>query len=107
MKIGLLHPGEMAAAVGAALRISGHTVLWASTGRSAVTAERAEEAGLEDVGTVEELSGRSDVILSLCPPHVALDIARSVPGFAGIYVDANAVSPATARWPRTSRRIPR
>jgi len=97
MKIGLLHPGEMGAAVGAALRISGHTVLWASTGRSAVTAERAEQAGLEDVGTVEELSGRSDVILSLCPPHVAVDIARSVTRFAGIYVDANAVSPATAR----------
>ncbi|MDP9259667.1 MAG: DUF1932 domain-containing protein [Actinomycetota bacterium] len=97
MKIGLLHPGEMGAAVGAALRISGHTVLWASSGRSAVTAERAEQAGLEDVGSVEELSGRSDVILSLCPPHVAVEIARSVTGFAGVYVDANAVSPATAR----------
>jgi 3-hydroxyisobutyrate dehydrogenase-like beta-hydroxyacid dehydrogenase len=97
MKIGLLHPGEMGAAVGAALRISGHTVLWASTGRSAVTAERAEDAGLEDVGTAEELSRRGDVILSLCPPHVAVDVARSVTRFAGIYVDANAVSPATAR----------
>ena len=80
------------------LAVSGQgSLLRASSGRSAVTAERAEEAGLEDVGTVEELSGRSDVILSLCPPHVAVDIARSVPRFAGIYVDANAISPATAR----------
>ena len=95
--IGLLHPGEMGAAVGAALRASGHTVLWTSTGRSAATAERAEEAGLEGVGTIEELGRRSDVILSLCPPHAAVDVARSLTRFAGIYVDANAVSPATAR----------
>jgi 3-hydroxyisobutyrate dehydrogenase-like beta-hydroxyacid dehydrogenase len=95
--IGLLHPGEMGAAVGAALRASGHTVLWTSTGRSAATAERAEEAGLEGVGTIEELGRRSDVILSLCPPHAAVDVARSLIRFAGIYVDANAVSPATAR----------
>jgi 3-hydroxyisobutyrate dehydrogenase-like beta-hydroxyacid dehydrogenase len=97
MTIGLLHPGEMGAAIGAALRASGQTLLWASAGRSAATAERADGAGLEDVGTIEELSRRSDVILSVCPPHVAVDVARSVTRFAGIYVDANAVSPATAR----------
>jgi 3-hydroxyisobutyrate dehydrogenase-like beta-hydroxyacid dehydrogenase len=97
MTIGLLHPGEMGAAIGEALRASGQTVLWASAGRGAVTAERADGAGLEDVGTIEELSRRSDVILSVCPPHVAVDVARSVTRFAGIYVDANAVSPATAR----------
>jgi 3-hydroxyisobutyrate dehydrogenase-like beta-hydroxyacid dehydrogenase len=97
MTIGLLHPGEMGAAVGAALRASGQSVLWASAGRSAATAERAHEAGLEDVGTIEKLGRRSDVVLSLCPPHAAVDVARSLTRFAGIYVDANAVSPATAR----------
>jgi 3-hydroxyisobutyrate dehydrogenase-like beta-hydroxyacid dehydrogenase len=95
--VGLLHPGEMGAAIGAALRARGKTVLWTSTGRSPATAERAEEAGLEDVGTIAELGRRSDVILSLCPPHAAVDVARSLTRFAGIYVDANAVSPATAR----------
>ena len=39
----------------------------------------------------------ADVILSICPPHAALDVARSVAGFGGIYVDANAISPAAAR----------
>jgi 3-hydroxyisobutyrate dehydrogenase-like beta-hydroxyacid dehydrogenase len=97
MTIGLVHPGEMGAAVGATLRAGGQTVLWASTGRSAMTAVRAEEAGLEDVATSEELGRRSDIILSLCPPYAAVDIARSFAGFAGVYVDANAVSPATAR----------
>jgi 3-hydroxyisobutyrate dehydrogenase-like beta-hydroxyacid dehydrogenase len=40
----------------------------------------------------------SDVILSVCPPDAALDLARSVTehGFKGVYVDANAVSRATA-----------
>jgi hypothetical protein len=95
--IGLLHPGEMGAALGAALRAKGEAVLWASSGRSAATAERAGQAGLEDVGTVEELERRCEMILSLCPPHAALEVARSMPRFAGVYIDANAVSPATAR----------
>jgi 3-hydroxyisobutyrate dehydrogenase-like beta-hydroxyacid dehydrogenase len=97
MTIGLVHPGEMGAAIGAALRAGGQTVLWASRGRSAATAVRAEQAGLEDVGSVEELGRRSDVILSVCPPHAAVEVAESFADFAGIYLDANAVAPATAR----------
>jgi 3-hydroxyisobutyrate dehydrogenase-like beta-hydroxyacid dehydrogenase len=95
--VGLLHPGEMGAAVGAALRSRGTRVLWASEGRSAETASRATAAGLEDAVSVDELARSCDVILSVCPPHAALDVARSVGDFAGAYVDANAVSPATAR----------
>lgn len=99
MAIGLLHPGEMGAAVGENLLAAGRHVLWASAGRSPETAARAEEAGLEDAGTVEALASRTEVILSICPPHAALEVARSIAGFGfeGIYVDANAVSPATAR----------
>ena len=97
VKMGLLHPGEMGAAIGAVLRDRGHDVLWASRGRSNATAERAEQAGLVDAGDVEELCRRSDVLISVCPPHAAVDVARSADGFAGIYVDANAVSPETSR----------
>jgi 3-hydroxyisobutyrate dehydrogenase-like beta-hydroxyacid dehydrogenase len=87
----------MGAAVGAALSARGTAVLWASAGRSEATARRAREAGLEDVGDVEELAPRSDAIVSVCPPHAAVDVARSLSGFTGLFVDANAVSPATAR----------
>lgn len=97
MAVGLLHPGEMGAAVGEDLLAAGHHVLWASAGRSPETRARAEDAGLEDAGTVEELARRSQVILSICPPHAALEVARAVGDFDGIYVDANAVSPATVR----------
>ena len=95
--VGLLHPGEMGAAVGAALRERGVTVLWASTGRSPATAARAERAELEDAGDVAELCRRSEILLSVCPPHAAVEVARGAAGFTGLYVDANAISPGTAR----------
>jgi 3-hydroxyisobutyrate dehydrogenase-like beta-hydroxyacid dehydrogenase len=95
--VGVLHPGEMGAAVASALRERGNSVLWASAGRSAATAERARQAGLEDVGDVSELCRCSEIVLSICPPHAALDVAQTAAGFAGIYVDANAIAPETAR----------
>jgi 3-hydroxyisobutyrate dehydrogenase-like beta-hydroxyacid dehydrogenase len=95
--IGLLHPGEMGAAVARCLTGVGYTVLWASEGRGPETAARARTAGLADVGTAAEMAERADLILSICPPHAALDVAWAVQGFGGLYVDANAISPATAR----------
>src|SRR5207302_7593606 len=95
--VGLLHPGEMGAAVGAVLVKQGHRVVWASAGRSAETRERAQAAALEDAGSVVRLVQLSDVITSVCPPHAAREVARSVAGFEGVFVDANAVAPATAR----------
>ena len=93
--VGLLHPGEMGSTVGNALAAAGHSVLWASEGRSDAT--RARAAAFEDAGTVPELAARSDVVFSIVPPHAARDIAASVQPFGGIYVDANAVAPETAR----------
>lgn len=95
--VGLLHPGEMGAAVGRCLTGRGITVLWASPGRSPATAERAAAAGLTDAGSVADLAARAGVILSVCPPHAARDVAAAVAGFGGIFVDANAISPGTSR----------
>jgi 3-hydroxyisobutyrate dehydrogenase-like beta-hydroxyacid dehydrogenase len=77
----------------------GARVLWAAEERGAQTRRRAERAGLEDAGTLEALVRQSDIVVSVCPPHAALDVARAVAArrFAGTYVDANAVSPDTAR----------
>ncbi len=97
--VGLLHPGAMGASVGAAALSRGARVLWASAGRSADTAARAASAGLEDAHTLEALAAASNVVISVCPPHAAEDMARAVAetGFAGLYLDANAVSPERAR----------
>jgi 3-hydroxyisobutyrate dehydrogenase-like beta-hydroxyacid dehydrogenase len=69
-------------------------VLWASSGRSSDTAARAEATGLTDVGDIGEVLSRSEVVFSICPPHAALDLARAVAGFTGVFVDANAISPS-------------
>ena len=97
--VGVLHPGEMGASVGAAARRGGAEVVWASQGRSKATHARAVADGLRDVGTLQNLVKASDVIVSVCPPGVAADIAHVVAGygFSRVYVDANAVSPETAR----------
>lgn len=97
--IGVLHPGEMGAAVAACLTGRGLPVAWASAGRSPATAARAAAAGLRDAGTLAGLAAGAGVIFSICPPHAALPLARDVAaaGFGGVYVDANAVSPATSR----------
>jgi 3-hydroxyisobutyrate dehydrogenase-like beta-hydroxyacid dehydrogenase len=102
--VGLLHPGEMGAAIGAALRAVGTRVLWTSDARSEATGRRPDDAGLEDV-TLDELTHQSDVILSVCPPHAAAEVAESVGDFGGIYVDANAISPATVRTIRAKRLV--
>ena len=89
-QVGLLFPGEMGALVGSA--VNGE-VLWASEGRSEATRKRAES--FRDVGTVRELVAASDVVISLCPPGIAEDVAGEVAaeGFGGIYLEANAIAP--------------
>jgi len=97
--VGLLHPGEMGVTVGASAVAGGARVLWASEGRSAETRARALEAKLEDGGSLAAVVRASGVILSVVPPHGALDLARTVAGlgFRGLYVDGNAVAPETSR----------
>ena len=92
-RVGLLFPGEMGAFVGAA--VDGD-VFWASEGRSQATADRAEGAGLQDVGTVRELVAESEIVLSICPSAIAEDVAGEVSaeGFDGIFVEGNAITPA-------------
>jgi 3-hydroxyisobutyrate dehydrogenase-like beta-hydroxyacid dehydrogenase len=97
--VGLLYPGEMGSAVGATLVAGGARVLWASAGRGADSRRRALEIGLEDAGGVDGVVGAAGVIVSVVPPHAALEVARAVAAlrFEGLYVDGNAVAPETAR----------
>jgi 3-hydroxyisobutyrate dehydrogenase-like beta-hydroxyacid dehydrogenase len=88
----------MGATIGACAAASGARVVWASRDRSEATCERARRAGLVDAGNLTAAIEASDVVFSVCPPHAALDLARKVAElkYSGIYVDANAVSRATA-----------
>src|ERR1017187_8949069 len=99
MTIALLHPGEMGAATGHCLVTRGVRVVWASENRSPETRKRAEQAGLEDLESLDRALAASDAVLSICAPSGALELARQVAarGYKGIYIDANAISPAHSR----------
>ncbi len=86
----------MGARVGAAARAD---VLCANDGRSEATRRRSLENGFRDVGSVQNLVEQSDVILSICPPAIAEDVARTVATaeFDGLFVEANAIAPARAQ----------
>ena len=103
--VGVLHPGAMGAALGSALKARAGVVIWADGGRSHNTAKRAELADLIAVPDVAALAQRADLVISICPPHAALEVAEQVAaGLAGqdraswpLYLDANAVAPGTVR----------
>jgi 3-hydroxyisobutyrate dehydrogenase-like beta-hydroxyacid dehydrogenase len=93
--IGVLHPGEMGAAVGAEAARAGARVLWCPTGRSQATIARARRAGLEAVDDLGKLLAAVDIVLAICPPTAAQQVAIQVAqhGYRGLYVEANATSP--------------
>jgi 3-hydroxyisobutyrate dehydrogenase-like beta-hydroxyacid dehydrogenase len=93
---GFLHPGAMGASLAAACE---GTRLWCGEGRSDVTKRRAKAGGMHEVESLAELVAQCDVIISVCPPGSALDVATAIKqeGFNGIYADVNAIAPATAR----------
>ena len=94
-RIGILHPGQMGIVVAVSAQNSGNEVFWTSEHRSAATRKRATEAGLQDAGTLVELCQLCPVIVSVCPPESAEQIAEQVAqlSYRGTYVDANAISP--------------
>ncbi|UXX98030.1 DUF1932 domain-containing protein (plasmid) [Streptomyces sp. AD2-2] len=93
--VGILHPGSMGAAVAACAAPNAAAVLWCAAGRSAASTARAERYGLEPAPTLEQLLDRCDLVISLCPPAAAEDLAREVAAhrFDGVYVEANAINP--------------
>ena len=97
--IGILHPGAMGVSVAASALRSGQRVCYASEGRSEATRARAAEHNLRDLGTLAELCKTCSIIISICPPHAAEEVARQVidRSFKGLYLDANAISPQKAQ----------
>ena len=97
-RIGIMHPGEMGISLAAAAQHNGHSIYWASEGRSAATRERAARHSLQDVGTLTNLCATCSIIISICPPDAAEAVAEQVltHGFRGLYLEANAIAPQRA-----------
>ncbi|NOX30151.1 MAG: DUF1932 domain-containing protein [Actinobacteria bacterium] len=93
----VLHPGAMGSSVAAALATN-HEVAYCSAERSEATFERAAKLGLREFYTLDRAVGAAEVLISICPPAAAVDVAlqAGAHGFDGVYVDANAIAAATA-----------
>lgn len=94
-KIGILHPGEMGVSIAASAIHNGHEVFWVSEGRSDNTRQRAEKHKLSELVSTAALCEMCEIILSVCPPQAAEEVAQSVveAGFTGLFLDANAIAP--------------
>jgi putative dehydrogenase len=97
--VAIIAPGMMGSAVAARLTDAGVKVLTSLTGRSSATIARAKAAGMTDATDMQ--LAEADFILSILPPGDALALAeRLAPAIRDakskpVYVDCNAVSPAT------------
>ena len=97
--VAVIAAGAMGAAVGKRLTDHGVTVLTSLAGRSEATAARAAAAGMS-AATDAEIAA-ADFVLSILPPGDALALAEHfVPALSAsnvkpIYVECNAVNPAT------------
>src|SRR5690349_11377749 len=97
-RIGFLHPGDMGISIAASAQNAGNEVYWASEGRSPETQARAAKYGLRDAHTLAQLCAECAIVVSVCPPHAAEQVAQQVlaAGFGGLYLDANAIAPQRA-----------
>src|SRR5258705_9162997 len=76
--IGVMSPGDMGQAVAQQLKQNGFNVYTALDKRSARTKSLAQQAGLTDVGSIENLTEKCEVILSIVSSGAALDLANEV-----------------------------
>jgi 3-hydroxyisobutyrate dehydrogenase-like beta-hydroxyacid dehydrogenase len=101
--VGIVSPGAMGSAVGAALVRGGARVVVTLEGRSDRTRRLAETAGLEVLASLVEVVGEADVVFSIAPPDAARSIAGDLAracrdaGSNPLVADLNAIAPATAR----------
>ena len=77
-KIGILHPGEMGVSIAASAINSGHQVYWVSANRSDKTRRRAEKHDLIEIDSFPNFARPAEMIISICPPHAAEEVAKSV-----------------------------
>ncbi len=101
--IAIIGAGEMGSAVGQRLRESGARVVTSLKGRSPASVDRVRRANLEVLDDDDLLVRESAFILSIVPPGEAIRVAQRLRASLAavavkpIFVDCNAVSPATVR----------
>jgi 3-hydroxyisobutyrate dehydrogenase-like beta-hydroxyacid dehydrogenase len=94
--VGIVSPGAMGSALADALARGGARVVATLAGRSERTARLAGGAPLELLPDLAAVVREADVVLSIVPPEAAPAVAADVRG-AALFVDLNAIAPATVR----------
>src|SRR5260221_14457276 len=101
--VAIVGAGEMGAAVGRRLRESGARVLTCVTERSAGSVAGVRAAGLEMMNDEDSMVHDANFVLSIVPPGVAAEVAERLCGplvraeTNPVFVECNAISPATCR----------
>ena len=101
--VAVVGTGDMGSAVGGALARAGYRVVTAGAGRSDLSRRLADEAGIEDVGTLDAVVREAQLVLSIVPPAAATTFAAEavgamrVAGTRPAFADCNAVAPETVR----------
>lgn len=96
--IAVLGLGSMGAGVAGDLRASGFDVVSTGAGRSARTRERAAQAGVRLLDSLDSVVAAADTFLSIVPADqaepLAAAVAAALKGKALHYVDCNSITPA-------------
>jgi len=101
--IAIIGTDDMGSGVGRDLAARSFRVVTALSGRGAASRRRAEAAGIADVGTLADAIAACEMLLSILPPAAAPGFAADVAaamratGQRPVFVDCNAVAPATMR----------
>jgi L-threonate 2-dehydrogenase len=101
--VAIIATGEMGSAIGATLAQRGIRVVTSGTGRSAASIARAHAGGIVVLDDDETVIAEAEWVLSVVPPNAALALAQRLRPALGraarkpVYVDCNAVAPATVR----------
>ena len=99
--VGILSAGDMGSAIGAMLTRAGIDAATVLEGRSPLTRTRAEEAGMRDSGSLDELVRQSALILSVLVPSESEGIAGAVAdamertNARPVFAECNAIAPQT------------
>ena len=101
--IGIMSPGTMGSAVGKALKLHGFSIITSLEGRTARTTQLAHEAGIENVGNLQNRVKKADLILSILVPSDALKFADRISqsikesNSEVLFADCNAISPHSSQ----------
>ena len=101
--VAILSPGDMGHAVGQRLRENELEVITCLAGRSERTRALSEQAGIQDVATLEELVERADLVMSLTVSAAVPGLCREVAGALRatgadtLFAEGNAIAPQLTR----------